>query len=695
MILTPSSTISLYAGVEIDNDEQLVFKTKANQTAYFTSKLVISETPCTMVRKTGRVRITANAATVATCNYLSFVNPNFDNKVIYARIIDYDFVNNGDNKGCTIDILYAIDYWQTWLFDVQFEDCYIEREHLSEADYLKSVANPYDPTILEFRTAENLPISKDIEKPYYTYGNSNANDGVFAAEAVCNDSGVTNDIGLLLIFSDVGLAALDGYPEQTPDYSSPSTLLWGYISSLVYVGQAQANNLNFYKLSTNVYNYLSTKNPAISITSQIAYGSEWNNQTLGTLIPGNSNRIQAPVNYVYVDSVNWSNQGYKDFNALLDWFTNNSCLDNIIGIYPVPKGIMMFSGTNYYRPIQVQMPTAASQNVENKKLDLYPYSYYRIITPNGDVKELRIEDFQDAQTGQQYCNFVLNLDITERPNLLVLPRNYKVSGANPSAGVVNANVSEGLIYSQFPTMPYSISAWDIQLATVSQSIIANNTIDYSYDIQQQALNGYREQLGLGGSIVEIIGNTVSALSGNVSSVGDIIAGGTNLMTSGAQHDINQARRQNEWKQTEDAYKTLSGETDTAVVNNLKYTKPAYASDQYHQINGDGITNFNMYSFIDVVILKVAMNPSILAKYDQYFKYFGYTSGRCGIPRAIQYTRGATQQTDLPHWTVINNKNTTYIKTVDAKVIHSMLPVANAIRGILNNGVRIVQGDPNT
>lgn len=688
MRIVPNSTINLYGNVAIDDEEQLVFSTYANQTAYFASKLVRANTPCTVVRKTGRLRVEVPGSVVSTCNYLSFINPSFDNKVVYARIMDYDYINNE-----CVEIVYSIDYWQTWMFDVTFEDCYIEREHLSENDFQKSVTNPYDPTILEFKTAEPLPVSKDIEKPVYTYGNSNTYDGVFAAEAVCNDNDITNNLGLLLVFSDIGLAALDGYPTTTPSATSPSFFLWQALSNLLYVNQQPTDSLNFYKLSTNVFNYLSTHNSAVDITSQRAYGSKWNSQALGTLIPGNSNKINAPVNYVYVETVAITSNFYKEFNKLLQWFTDNSCLDNILGIYPVPNGLMMFSGSNYYKPIQVQMPTAATQNVENKKLDLFPYSYYRIIAPNGDIKELRIEDFQDAQTGQPYCDIALNMDITERPNLLVIPRNYKVTGANPSASVVNANISEALIYSQFPTMPYSISAWDIQLATVSQSIIANNTLDYSYDIQQEALNGIKEGVGIGGKIVNAGLNLAGGIGqGDVSSLKNGVSGLADIFTSGPQMDINQGRRELERNMSEDAYKTQRGNKSNAVADNLKYTKPAYGSNQYHQINGDGITNFNIYSFIDVVILKVGLNPTILARYDQYFKNYGYNSGRCGIPRVVNFARGETNEDLVPHWTTINGKPTTYIKTLDCRVIYSMLPVANFIKSMFDSGVRFINGD---
>ena len=92
-------------------------------------------------------------------------------------------------------------------------------------------------------------------------------------------------------------------------------------------------------------------------------------------------------------------------------------------------------------------------------------------------------------------------------------------------------------------------------------------------------------------------------------------------------------------------------------------------------------------------MRVSINPAILAQYDTYFSNYGYASGRCGIPRVINYSRGLTDDDKVPHWQTLNGKPTTYIKTVDCKVIHSMLPVAQFIKGMFDTGIRMIQGDP--
>lgn len=70
------------------------------------------------------IRISALADNLYDCNYMMFRNTAFGNKWFYAFIDEVKYINNN-----TSEIFYTIDVIQTWLFDFEVEDCYIEREH--------------------------------------------------------------------------------------------------------------------------------------------------------------------------------------------------------------------------------------------------------------------------------------------------------------------------------------------------------------------------------------------------------------------------------------------------------------------------------------------------------------------------------------------------------------------------------------
>ena len=705
MRIVPDSTITLYRGVDIDNDEQLVFKNINNQNAYFQSKIYSDTsgnsgayTPCTVVRKTGRLRVEKPGYVVAACNYLSFVNPSFDNKTIYARIIDYNYVNNE-----CVEIDYMIDYWQTWMFDVTFQDMYIEREHLSQAEWTLAEENPYDPSILEFRTNETLPVTKDIEKPFYHMGAGVATeDGAFVGARVREQYELNDGVGILVVFSNVNLSDLDSTNPGNPPSVDLSTILkqTTYSWSVQNPTYVRRENLSAFSLTRDTCDYLSNVDSTFANVLDTRFnqpyqstGEKWDTEasTLGGhFAPFNTNRVKAPVNYVYFDPVQAGSA-----STLLNWFTDTDKLDSVIGVYGIPTGLMLLSGVKANdHSFRVAMATASGQEVINKKLDLYPYTYYRLIAPNGDIKELRIEDFNTAQTEDDDCSVGLSMDIVEKPNLLIAPIMYKASGMAPHNITMGMNSVEGMVFSQFPCLPYDIDGFRSQMAAVANSIIGNNTIEsqnaFEYESKKTADTFWKK-------IASVVSNTVltatSLLSGNGTG-GNFVPAVSSAMDAANIWGYEKPAIDNEAKMRNQASDVLTGGTDNAIYENFQYTRPAYAAAIYHPINGDGVLNYNMNAFCDILFMRVSINPTILEQYDRYFTNYGYASGRCGIPRVINYTRGITADTSVPHWQTLNGKPTTFIKTRDCKVIHSMLPVASFIKQMFDNGVRMIQGDPN-
>lgn len=684
-LIIPGSTIKLYGGVQAsgDNSEELIFKNASERESYFSGKLITTVSNTQMVRKTGQVKIHVAGNVLAQCNYFSFINPSFDNKIYYCKIINYDYQNNE----CAI-VDWQIDWWITDMFAFTMDASYIDREHLSQRDFALAENNPYDPSILEFRTSETLPLSDDTEKPIYTYGNSNLYDGIFCGDAVCNDHNLPNNIGLLMVFSDINLANADVGAGVT----APSATLNALIRGLTVdtVTSNPKNNLCAYKLSKSVYDYLSSR----YTTAQTSQGELWNTTALGQLTPFSSNRIDAPVSYIYCDNTTGSE--YDRFCEILGWFTDNSVLDNILGIYAVPNGMMMFSASNNSVPIQVVHKTFKTQNVVNKKLDLYPYSYYKLIAPNGDVKELRPEFFQSAMTGSaDECRVGLTMDVLEKPNLLVAPVGYKGTGLTPNNSTININGREGLIFSQWPCMPYAIDGFRAHMAAVANSIIGNNTLQYQYDFQGKTDVGDAAKGFFWSQAADSLKNFANDLSGAIGDnfISNAALGVLNFGTNVAGvHAANKAsgynKMMNEEAMSTQAYDVLNGSDDNAIYKNFEYTKPAYVGSIYNQV-GDGSLNYNENMFIDIIFQKVSINPTILAQYDNYFTCFGYKSGRFGKLRAYNYMRGASNTADLPAWATIEGKKTTYVKTENAHINGVTAPSSNYISGLLNRGVRLV------
>jgi hypothetical protein len=129
-MFTPSSTIKLLQNIDITNDYINTFSwgNLAAQTNFFLTKV---KTGCsfesnTYVRKERAVRVPVNVETLYNISYMMFQNTNFGTKWFYAFITDMRYINE-----TTSEIDYEIDVLQTWYFEQEIKDCYVDREHVA------------------------------------------------------------------------------------------------------------------------------------------------------------------------------------------------------------------------------------------------------------------------------------------------------------------------------------------------------------------------------------------------------------------------------------------------------------------------------------------------------------------------------------------------------------------------------------
>lgn len=671
MRIVPDSQVIFYANVDIVPGEQhLAPQSENDRNAYFASKVAATYTNTSMVRKDGTLLIDASVISPATlfgCNYLSFVNPSWGNKRFYGFIVDVDYMNNE-----TMIVKWTLDEFESWRYEAQYDEMTIERESISYGDSLK---NPYDPSILEMRTVESLPVGKDVEKPYYNIGTGANDDGAFIGDAICAYKGLDNKLGYLFCFSDLDLKSLDT-GHTSPDL--PSERLFSIMASAFAI-----RDPNFNVMSPSLFAYWKTQHPSSTMTE----GWFYDNTTWGNARPLKCSRIIAPITYIFLDDCVAVNTN-QVLGMLLSWFTDNSQTDNIIGIYPITTGMAFYTGESAEsEPYYIAIANAAGQNVRNKKLDLYPFSYLRVIAPNGDTKELRIENFHDVQVDETNdCLLAVACDAIDGPTTVVAPVNYELNGISAASGA-NANTLEALVFSQFPTLPYIISGWESQRAAFANSIIANNTTEYGYQQELEQLGVYKQYLEVFGDMNEaVLAMPVSGTAMNfIGMLSSALSKGVGGVMKGAGGDINQQILNNRWAMAEDAYDVALGKKDTAIDNNFKYTRPAYAHNKYYKSNGVGLTNFMDISFADILCMRVSLNPEVLAEYDDYFDRYGYASGRIGIPRVINFMNGVTTPADVPNW--INNKS--YVKTANCTVRNVPIPVAQAIEQMFNAGIRFL------
>lgn len=137
--IEPNTIIRFLSDVPLDPDYEntLYFNNVNAQTDYFVNKTRRVFTDQSYQRKTrGWLRVGWNAdvnggsvmADMYASTYMMFKNSNFENKWFYAFVDKVEYVNNN-----CVDIQYHIDVMQTWHFDYELNQCFIERQH-SETD---------------------------------------------------------------------------------------------------------------------------------------------------------------------------------------------------------------------------------------------------------------------------------------------------------------------------------------------------------------------------------------------------------------------------------------------------------------------------------------------------------------------------------------------------------------------------------
>lgn len=128
--ILPTSKVYLCRGLKNDPyyRHTIYFSSPQAQQDYFMSKTIgpLQQFSCTYVRQSGRIRVEVPYQYAASCNYLLFRNDGFENKWFYAFILSMEYVNNS-----CVEFEFKIDEIQSWFFEFQWGECFVERNHSS------------------------------------------------------------------------------------------------------------------------------------------------------------------------------------------------------------------------------------------------------------------------------------------------------------------------------------------------------------------------------------------------------------------------------------------------------------------------------------------------------------------------------------------------------------------------------------
>ena len=113
--------------LENDYKNQLTFTNASAQSTYFASTIQKTYSNYTYVKKDNYIQVSDNIDTIIECNYLYYVNTGFTTKKYYCFITRMEYIN----ENCT-RIYFETDVFQTWQFQIQYTQSFVEREHVND-----------------------------------------------------------------------------------------------------------------------------------------------------------------------------------------------------------------------------------------------------------------------------------------------------------------------------------------------------------------------------------------------------------------------------------------------------------------------------------------------------------------------------------------------------------------------------------
>lgn len=146
----PNTVVKVLRNVPLDSTytDTRWFESESDQVAFFTGKAKYTFTDMTYQRVNNSVaqprgpltcRVPRIADDLYDCNYIMFQNTNYGSKWFYAFIRQVNYISPSNTE-----IVYEIDYLQSFMFEFQIKPCFVEREHAS-----KSEDNPFTNLVPE------------------------------------------------------------------------------------------------------------------------------------------------------------------------------------------------------------------------------------------------------------------------------------------------------------------------------------------------------------------------------------------------------------------------------------------------------------------------------------------------------------------------------------------------------------------
>ena len=347
MIVVPDSDIILIKSpLKLDNYNQITFSNATAQYNYFHGLTHLEYDDCTYQRKDGVIRYATGDnlrfEDLLQYNYCMYKNDSYKDKWFYAFITDVKYINDG-----MTEITIETDVFQTWQFNINYMNSFIEREHVS------------DDTIGNHTIPENLETGDYVCNGIGNLWNGGKDCYVGAMTTVIPDGLTVNTFhtryggvfsgGCIIVFEDYLSACnftraydLVDKPEAITSMFMIPKSLCGTISSWTLCGMTKDNHTINFSCAVPPY----TDSETLLATTSVSIPSTLNGYT-----PRNNKLFTFPYSYFYVSNTVGSDVDFKyeDFVSNAPSFKTIGVLSIGGSIRAVPMNYKKLSdtGTSY------------------------------------------------------------------------------------------------------------------------------------------------------------------------------------------------------------------------------------------------------------------------------------------------------------------------------------------------------------
>lgn len=318
MYIEPNSTIKLLKNVPLDMNQTdtLYFSNLSSQLSYYNNKVSRSFSAQTYQRvNRNTCRLQVKSDLIYDVNYMMFQNTSYSNKWFYAFVTSVEYVN--DN---TTEVTYELDPLQSWFFDYEIGECFVEREHTA-SDNIGEHIEPEGIEVGEYVLNVNKYNAYDI------IGDSLMERVIVVAY---NNNDTESQYMYGGVYSGVELKAFDA------EYNYGIPALREFLTSLQ---EAPEQVLNMYMLPFALTTFNRSATPHLTgqriTTASNGYQKLVNlpaittNDTLDGYKPKNNKLYTYPYNYYHIDNNNGSSLAcrYEFFDTLQPRFRVRGCVN--------------------------------------------------------------------------------------------------------------------------------------------------------------------------------------------------------------------------------------------------------------------------------------------------------------------------------------------------------------------------------